>query len=450
MQSNVNIENALRNVEQIEVPSSTYDKVENVLKSLKQKDIETTHVRRIYKKPLLVAAIITMTVLALSTVALAYTGVLSGVFSTIIAERESVNQVDTLATDTRVAIVEHEHVVTAYESHIAIADDGSILELNAYFVDAREIWFDFTLSNADIPADWNVEEDHVIPGLFYLEMIYADGTMKKWETIVDDYSERTTFPGGYSFIDHINNTSDFVADENSHVHVPNNIISLNDDGSLNITIIVSFSYPHPPIGERINVHIGNLRFSGLTDSHLFVEGADNSALANITWLTGIWEFDIDVDSRFTDASQLVYSVVDIDEAAQYGITIHSIIVTPTATRVEATIDLSKNNLLNPDYIVFHEPINMDGETVVLENPTRQDILDMGLFLNINAILDSGQRVDTTGEARAGQNGDVIEGWWEFGSIFFEAPESLTLVFEPWVSGGEHIDGGIHVPILLVR
>lgn len=441
-----NIEASLRNAKQVEVPSSTLDKVDDVLRNLEhRKDI--IYMKPKYKRPIVLVAVIVISILMFSTVALAYTGVLSGVFSAITGGRDVEGE---FGTETRLAIVAHEHVVetTPTASTISIADSGNILELNAYFADAREIWFDFTLSGEAIPEDKGWEQ--ILPNFFLLEMTQSDGTVDKWEFIVDENSERKTFPGGHGFIDRVNNTHEFVADDDSHVFVFNTVASYAEDGSLDITIIVSFSYPYPTIGEKIHLQIGNLRFHRVDGE--FVEGADNSDIIYRTWLNDIWEFEIDVDSRFKDVSELTYSVVNVEEAAQLGITIHSITVTPTATRVEATIDLSKGSVLNPDYAVVHERIYIDGvDGWVLENPTRQEILDMRLMhLEVYAITDARQYRGSTGEARTTETGDTIEGWWEFGSMYFDAPESLTLVFETIVFGGEYTADEIRIPLTLVR
>jgi len=444
MQSN--IDTALRNAKQVEVPSSTLEKVDNVLRTLEQRK-GITHMKPKYKKLTVVAAVIAISVLALSTVALAYTGVLSGIFPAITGGSDIEGE---FGTDTRKAIVENEFV-SELPSHASTSDDGSTLELSAYFVDEREIWFDFTLSNADIPDGWNPEEHQVLFGLFSLEMIQGDGTSSKWESIIEEGSERTTFPGGHAFNDWANNNSEFTADDDSHVFVTNQVSSFADDGSLEITLIVNFSYPYPAVGEKIHLEVGNLLFN-IVDHDLFVEGADNTAAIQRIWLDGVWEFKLDIDSRFTDVTGLTYEVINADEAAQLGIIIHSITVTPTATRVEATIDFSKNNLMNPDYMVIHDSITIygDGDSVTVENPSGQEIIDMGLIhLAVYAVSENGQHRGSGG-SQIEQNGDITEGWWEFGSMYFESPESLVLIFETIVLGGEFTGAEIRIPLMLSR
>jgi len=263
MQSN--IENALKNIEQVEVPSSTYDKVDNVLRSLdERKDI--TDMKPRFKKPAVIAAVIAISLFTFSTAALAYTGVLSGLFTAITNSADTEGE---FGTDTRKSIIEHDQVVEITPI-TSIADDGSALKLNAYFVDSREIWFDFTLSNAAIPDDWAPDRQQVLPGIFSLNMTYSDGAVNKWEYTVDEnLSEKSTFPGGYFFVDRINDTHGEEASDDSHRFVYQTIGSFTDDGSLDMTVIVQFSYPYPIIGERINLQIGNLLFS-VVDWDLFV------------------------------------------------------------------------------------------------------------------------------------------------------------------------------------
>jgi len=444
------IETALRNAKHIEVPDSTFKRVENVLRSLEErKDI--TGMKPKYRKQTLVAVIAVISLVALSTAALAYTGVLSGVFSAITGGRDIEGE---FGSDTRKAIVEHDHVVEV-EPHTFIAEDGSKLELNAYFADSREIWFDFTLSDADIPDNW----DYVQPCYFSLEMTQSDGTVSKWEHIIDeDLSERATFPGGHSFIDRTNNTHGGESIDGSHRFVHNVSSSPADDGSLNITIIVSFSYPYPQIGEKIHLQIGNFMFTTTEFPDDIILGADetlemyyDSWIVNRTILKGVWEYEIDVDSRFTDVSQLIYDVVNGDEAAQHGIIIHSITVTPTAGRVEVTIDTSKSSIMNPNYVVIRNPINMfteDGNPYILENPTPQQILDYG-FMHLNVYAEANGNRYTANGSTIDMNGDILKGWFEFGSMYFDAPESLTLVFETHVFNGELTEAPIRIPLKLV-
>jgi hypothetical protein len=73
MQSN--IDDALRNIRQTDVPSSTFDKVDNVLRSLDDRK-DKKHIKPIYTKPVIAAAAIAMTLVIFTTTALAVTGII--------------------------------------------------------------------------------------------------------------------------------------------------------------------------------------------------------------------------------------------------------------------------------------------------------------------------------------------------------------------------------------
>ena len=428
------IETALRNAKHIEVPDSTFDRVENVLRSLEErKDI--TNMRPKYRKQTFVAAIVAVSFIALSTVALAYTGVLSGLFSAIIDGETGEGG---LSSDTRKAIVEHDHVAIVEQednkeaiTKISMVDDGSELELSAYFVDEKEIWFNFTLSNADVPDGFEPEHHQVLPGLYSIEMTQSDGTILKWEDIVDENGERRTFPGGNSYINWSNNTHGGESSEESLYLTNNTKASFNEDGSLEITIIGVFSSMDnrlPDIGNKMKLQIGNFMFN-MVEWERFVEGADNSAIISKTWLSGMWEFSIDVDSRFTDTERLQYNVINIAEAAQQGITIHSVTVLPSATIIDLSIDFSKNELMTP-------PKDAGDDYDIRQN----------IILNATAVSETAQYKVVSSKSDA--NGDIR---FELESMFFEAPENLTLVFGRHVLFAESYDEvEIQIPIKLAR
>jgi hypothetical protein len=167
-------------------------------------------------------------------------------------------------------------------------------------------------------------------------------------------------------------------------------------------------------------------------------------------LFNLYEIEIEIDGRFTKIEPLRYTAANAEEAAQMGITIYSVTVTPTVTRVDVTIDTSKNNLMNPDYFVVHESIYIgDGNPPrTPESLSGQDIYDMRLMnLHIYAVSDTKEYSHFMGvNGRHEEN--IIEGWWEFGSMYFDAPENLTLVFETFVFGGEFTGGEVRIPLIL--
>jgi hypothetical protein len=452
-----NIERALRNAKQIEVPGSTIDRVENVLRNLEhRKDI--TYMKPKYKKTVFIAAVIAISLLMFGTAALAYTGVLSGVFSAITGGTEDVNAHFT--TDTRRAIVDNEHVAVHELPPASISDDGSKLELIAYFADKNEIWFNFILSNADIPDHWDADTDQLLPCFFSLEFVQNDGTVSRFERVIDENSERNTFPGGYTIFDRERNLVGHRFDDDCQTFGYSTTVSLRDDGSLDITLIVEIFSRNATIGDKAYLQIGNFMFNSVRlpdDTILGVE--DTLEMYHDRWIThrtilnGIYEFEIEIESRFTEAAAFLrYVPENTEEAAQLGINIHSVIVTPTATKVEVTIDTSKSNLMNPDYFVIHESIDLGNGNppIAPESLSGQDIFDMRLMnTKIYAVSDTKEYSHFMGvNGRHEEN--IIEGWWAFSSMYFDAPENLTLVFDTHVFGGEYTGGEVRIPLVLVR
>jgi len=411
---------------------------------------ETTYMRPRYKKPIAIAAVIAISLLMFGTAALAYTGVLSGIFSAITSDTEEGEVF--FSTDTRREIVEQEHVVVSALPSTSVADDGSVLELIAYYADSGEMWFNFILSNADIPDYFDVATDQLLPCFFSLEIVQADGTVSKFETVIDENTERDTFPGGHIFLDRALGISEFEADNDSIIFGYNTRALLTDDGSLDITVIVTFHNRNAPIGEKAYLQIGNFMFNTSYFPDDLVMGVDESPemyhdqlIIHRTILENIYEFEIEIDSRFTEATALRYNVVNVDEAAQHGITIHSVTVTPTITRVEATIDISKNDLMNPDYVVFHEDLTLYnyGEPVPLESLLRMNII----IYNESNASEYGFLVGF----RESENENLLEGWWELSSIYFDAPENFVLVFTAYVLHiGEYTGDEVRIPLTLVR
>lgn len=403
---------------------------------LKASDNTLTEVMKVInnkKKPYritraaLVAAVVLL-MLSISTVALAYSGVLSNVF---LAITQGTNENSGIASDTRKAIVEHDYVAVI-TPNTTVTDDEKVLELRAYFADANELWFNFTLSNADIPDSW----DTILTGFYSLEMTNSDGSVNKWEYTVDQYSARTTFPGGFIFSDYVLGTAEnelgdiLTQDSNTISASQTNNFGVHTegvrgtDGTLDITFIVFFYNANAPIGEKARLTIGNFNFITHGDF------ADDNAVNHWITIEGIWDYVIDIDNRFANTSELIYSVVNIEEAAQYGITIHSVTVLPSTTRVTATIDYSKNELANP------------ANESTTDMPQLQGKLDL-LDTHVHAVFESTVYGGMT-SAYTNINGRIVDCWFEFGSMFFDAPTSLTLVFTGY-------DGAvIEIPLSLKR
>ena len=412
-----------------------------------------------YRRPVLFAAVITISLLMFGTAALAYTGVLSGVFSAVTGGTgDDASAFGGFGTDTRQAIVEHEYVAVSELPPASINDDGSVLELIAYYADSKELWFNFILSNADIPDHWDVGKDHLLPGFFSMEIVEADGTVSKFEKVIDENSEHTTFPGGYSFVDRTRGTLRHKTDDNSQTFSHYTTASVIDDGSLDITVIVVFGRRNAPVGETVYLQIGNFMFKSVEfppgEIPIGVYETFDSEMFYGRWtihrtMSNIYEFEIEIDSRFIEIESLRYIAANAEEAAQMGITIHDVTVTPTATRVEVTIDISKNNIMNADYAVILDNIDFGNGNppVPPENLSHDKIMSL-MNLNIYAISDTGEYTQSMGVNGSWEE-NIIKGWWEFGSMFFDAPENLTLIFETRVYRGEYTKEPVSIPLVLV-
>jgi len=244
-----------------------------------------------YKKPAIIAAVIATSLLVFSTAALAYSGVLSGLFTEITSSTGIEGDGDYgFGTDSRIEIVEQGHVIEIAPL-VSITDDGKVLELNAYYADESEMWFNLILSNADVPDSW----EQILPALFSIEMTQSDGTVEIWEYIGDENSERVTFPGGYFFFDRSLDVNESEISEDSKPFTHNTMASFTDDGSLEITLIVQFSNANMQLGEKVHLKLGNLMFTKI-DKDLFIEGADNTDAIQRTTLNGVWEFVIDTNN----------------------------------------------------------------------------------------------------------------------------------------------------------
>lgn len=401
------LRNALRRTE---TPSP------KLLHNIRFNAINDETVVRIYPRHrrLAVAAVLVVALLATSTVALAYTGVLSDFFSAI-TNGSTVN--GGIGNDSRKEIVEQGYVASVTPG-APVPADGNSLELIAYYADAKELGFNFRLSGPELPVDW----DRVFFNYFYLEMTDSNGVASTWEYIVDFEGgfERRTFPGGYSYQDWNRNLFEYeptdgleqmesiaVADVQDFQY--NAIAERINDSTYDITLIVSFHKARVQTGENMRLKVGGLT---LTD---FGDISDDNAVDNHTILDGIWEFDIATDSRFISVTELQYYVTNTDELAIRGVVIERVSVLPSVCRIEASIDFYEAGLANPD--------NMNRT----DSPRQLGKLDW-LDSYIYAVSDSGEYRFMQSDYTE-VNGRVVSCWYEIDSMFFDAPESLTLILE---------------------
>ena len=148
---------------------------------------------------------------------------------------------------------------------------------------------------------------------------------------------------------------------------------------------------------------------------IFGDISDDNAVDHNTMLDGVWEFDIDMESRFTNNTELNYIVVNTDELARQGIIIERVSVLPSVCRIEASIDFNRAGLADPDN---------ENRTDSPRQLGKFDLLDSHIHAVSDDHVYSGMTSDYTEV-----NGRVVKCWYEIGSMFFDAPENLMLVLE---------------------
>jgi len=387
-----------------------------------------------------VVALSVVILLTLSTAALAYTGALSDIFSTI---RNSTTVNGGIGNNSRKAIVDHGYFDNASPGS-SVTADGKTLELIAYFADSAEIGFNLRLTSAE-PFDELTDEelltksggaqpykiwDNIFFNTFRLEMTGSDGTTSTWEQTVDfngDFEIRT-FPGGYSYYDRQNNIFKYeptdgkdpmesiaVSDVQDFHHYA--VAERVDNNTYDITLIVSFYKAQVQIGEKAHLRVGDMRFTR------FGNISDDTAVDQHMIIDDVWEFDLDFDSRFTNIADLQYLVVNNDELEDKGIYIEDVSVLPSMCKIEASIDFSKAGLSDPDNINKTDSPRQLGKLDWLDTYVYAVSAD-----NVYGFIES----DYTEV-----NGRTVRCRYKINSMFFDAPESLTLKLEGY--GGATVD-----------
>ncbi|MDR1014277.1 MAG: hypothetical protein LBL86_04790 [Coriobacteriales bacterium] len=337
-------------------------------------------------------AVATILVLALGTTALAATGALGTLFATITGD-------GMLANDSRRAIVDAGFVAEAQDGS-PVFTFGATLELQAYYADSNEIGLDFILSGVDIPDD----PTSVFMREFSLEMTDENGKTAAWKESFDFETgiENKTFPGGHYFFDMKNNTHESVRSNQDFIAMAD--VAKTEDGRYQVPVIVKFDEPVVSVEKKVRVSISDLSFS-------YYAGADG-ALETVV-LGGDWTYDIDVDSKFLRIEALSYSVAP--GFATAGIEVTSVTVLPSVCRLEADLDFSKNGLGHPD-----------SATLSAETGYPQAKYDL---MHVDACAEAGgKRYDAGSWSQNGVTDGVAKCWFELDSMYFDAPETLTLSF----------------------
>ena len=352
-----------------------------------------------YRPRIMAAAITVILLVALSTVALAATGVLGDFFSAI-----------TSGSSSRQAIVDHGFVsevspgVPVDAEKVTGTAEENMLTLRAYYVDSKEIGFDFIITNttADIPDDWSMVH---FTG-FSMEMDYSDGETSIWEEInTDDFSSRS-FPGGHFISDRVNNIHEY---EPGQDFLFNTAAVMTEDGNISISFIVSFYQEPVPIGEKIRLSLGELHF---------VSGDNNVDPADVITVEGGWTFEFTIDNMYQNTDSLSYRLAD--GATIEGVEIVSVTVNPSVCRIEALIDFKASGLGNPG--------NANAEATPWTTAEWQSAkLDM-FDLDLHATDGEGNLYRFRSSAHTDVANGIVACWIEVDSMFFDAPENLTLHF----------------------
>jgi hypothetical protein len=414
----------------LEIPDLVDQKIEEILFRIEAKTEKTANVkhksrmRPMYRRPAVLAAAVAIAVLMFSTAALAYTGVLSGFFLAITGNP---NASGGIVNDSRLAIMEHGYVADAWQD-TPVSIDGNSLELKAYYADEKEIGFNFVLSGPDLPDDVS----SLFIGYLSMTMTYSNGDISSWEHVYDqseelevegdvrvNHVEKRIFPGGFFHYDRLReiNVYEYEPGGGYDFYVNASAVRIDED-SYDIAVIITFySLEHDakvPVGESVQLEIGNLIFYPFTDR-------ERETAVQEKTLNGIWKFDFIIENIFTDTMELVYNVVNKDELAQQGVTIKSVTILPSVSRIEATIDFSKNSLARPGNALMEWVLEDPSDPMRL---AKFDMMDVSVYAVSETGL-YGNMLSSHTEA----NGRIVECWFEISSMFFDAPENLTLYFE---------------------
>ena len=353
-------------------------------------------------RPIFVAfATTVILLLALSTAAFAATGILGDIFAAVTRGQPGIGSTQ--------AIVDNDYFAEV------VSNESNGMSLRAYYVDSKEIGFDFTLSGADVPDGF----DMLYIGAFTLVITESNGTVNTWDWLIDRENdvESRTFPGGHFFQDWKNNLYEYEPSEGMDFQVGAHAAKISDD-IYNVSVIVTFYGVNVPIGDKAHIAVGDLTFI------YFDNEKDDIPNDEYISLSGSWSFDIDIDEKFGEAAALSYAPVESYEAQ--GIRVTSATVLPTVFRIEAIIDFEKSGLGNP--------ANAERAREMGTNPVKLDMLELYVYV----VVDGNNPYSLWSSGYTEAVDGVAACWFEIeSSMYFDAPENLTLRLESL--GGTTID-----------
>jgi len=345
-----------------------------LISKLKQQSFKGgTYMKTSYRHRFAAITAATVLLIALSVTALAYTGVLGNLFTAI--------HNSGIDNPSRQAILDNSYVAEVAAASPNRTTGEAVLELRAYYVDNKEIGFDFTLTGADIPEDYKPGYGcYAFINNLSLEMAYENGVTNVLE--------------------------DFICDTRA--------AKIGDD-VYDISTVVTFNAP-VALGEKARVNIGGLGFR-----YDYVGGEEQRAgtdLASVVkTVEGSWAFDIEIDDRFKNAKPLIYRPAYADSTA--GVVITSVEVYPTACRIEALIDFKNSGLGDP----------ANEGTKGTEWTTAEWHYAKMNMLGLDVCASAGDKVYTFQKSSHSDTADgIVPCWFEIGSMYFDAPEDLKLIF----------------------
>jgi hypothetical protein len=258
-----------------------------------------------------------------------------------------------------------------------------------------------------------------------LDISYADGVTKTWRSAYDDKAQLDTreFPGGHFLSDYINNVNEYDPGDGQDFTLNADAQDLGG-GVYKLVGIIDFRAPVEP-GTQMTLQLGDLHF-------IHWEYSNDDSMPTIDEvLQGEWDFTVDVDGSFAAAGSLTYEVTDASAAAQKGIVIESISVSPSGCRIELSIDYAKNDIADPENAAkASEP-----QYIPKLNVMNTTLTAVGADGKQYTFKESDYYPDSAGEA--------TECYFVLYSMYFDAPAGFTLRFAE--RGETYID----VPVVIV-
>lgn len=269
-------------------------------------------------------------------------------------------------------------------SQSTAASHGYQLSLQSYYLDENEIGLDFTLSGPELNFVWDMVS---LPNLA-LEITDASGKRHVWRG-TDLLSEAAVKRVG-------KNKYDLAV------------------------VLDSFKSPVGTTAKKMRLSFDDIQLFApiaMEDERATLKGS----------IAGPWAFDVRVDEKFAQAKTITYRVVDPAAALKHGITVESVTIRPSVTRIEFAIDYSKNHLTDK----ANDEANPRDAGVP---GFKQHKID---FMNTEITLKTGGKTYGFGSSDiVREKGDIAYCWCEMDSIYFDkkATDATLQITSPDMNG----------------